>query len=402
MKREMSMIPPNEVVQNESDYVVQSYIRPDFVLVRGEGMTLYDAEDNPYVDWVSGIAVNALGYNHEGINNAIQTQANTGVIHTSNLYHTVPHTQLAKSLVEKSFADKIFFCNSGAEANEGAIKFARRHADNPEKHVIITFEGGFHGRTMGALAVTPRDKYQKPFLPLMPGVRVAKFNDLDSVKPLMDEQVCAIIIEPIQGEGGVHPTDAEFLQGLRVLCDEHDALLIFDEVQCGVGRTGTLWAHEYANVSPDIMTLAKPLAGGLPIGAICVTESVAQSIKPGDHGSTFAGGLMVTNVADYVVNTIAEPEFLEHVNEVGEYLMEHLAELNSPHIVEVRGRGLMCAIEFDMPVGDIVSEGYEHGLLLVNAGANVLRFVPPLIAQKSNVDQLIQKLTLILEKLPNE
>lgn len=389
-------------IQNEQDYVLQTYVRPEFVLVRGDGATLYDAEGNAYQDWVSGIAVNSLGYNDAGINQAMQSQVDTGLWHVSNLYHTEPHAQLAKQLVEASFADRVYFCNSGAEANEGAMKFARRVAytnGNTEKTEIVTFTSAFHGRTMGALSVTPKDKYQAPFKPLLNGVVVAEFNNIDSAKEALNAKTAAVIVEPIQGEGGVNPATPEFLQALRQFCDEHDALLIFDEIQCGLGRTGTLWGHEFSGISPDMMTLAKPLANGLPIGAVLVTQTIADCIKPGDHGSTFAGGAIVTNVASHVVERINQPEFLAHVSEVGEYLLERLEEINSPHIKDVRGQGLMLGVEMDIEVADIVKVGYEHGLLLVNAGANVLRFVPPLIIEKTDVDQMITKLITILEDI---
>ena len=330
----------------------------------------------------------------------MQEQLETGVIHVSNLYHTEPHAKLAKLLVEKSFADRAFFCNSGTEANEGALKFARRVAYNSgakDKTQFVTFTDAFHGRSMGALSVTPKDKYQAPFKPLLADVVVAEFNNIESAKEAITDKTAAVIVEPLQGEGGIHPASPEFLQAVRQFCNEHKALLIFDEIQCGIGRTGNLWGYEFSGVTPDIMTLAKPLAAGLPIGAILVTQAVADNIKPGDHGSTFAGGPLVTNVACHVIERISQPEFLGHVQEVGDYLLENLAEINSPHIVDVRGRGLMAAIELDMEASAIIKAGYEEGLLLVNAGPNTIRFVPPLVVQKSDVDNLITKLTSILE-----
>ncbi|MGJ3239961.1 MAG: aspartate aminotransferase family protein [Anaerolineae bacterium] len=390
----------NNTIQDEHDFLVQTYVRPDFVLVRGQGHLLYDQNDKPYQDWVAGIAVNSLGYNDAGINQALQEQASTGIWHVSNLYHTDPHTQLARQLVESSFADRVYFCNSGAEANEGAMKFARRVAythGKTEKIEIVTFTSAFHGRTMGALSVTPKDKYQAPFKPLIGGVCVAQFNDIVSATEAIGAQTAAVIVEPLQGEGGINPATPEFLQALRTLCDQYGALLIFDEIQCGLGRTGTLWAHEPSGVTPDMMTLAKPLANGLPIGAVLVTQAVADCIQPGDHGSTFAGGAVVTHVASHVVERIRQPELLAHVQEVGTYLMERLQEINSPHIVDVRGRGLMVGMELDIDATRIVKQGYEHGLLLVNAGANVVRFVPPLIVNKDDVDYLVEHLTAILE-----
>lgn len=388
-----------QVIQQDHDYVVQNYKRAPFVLVHGEGAMLFDGEGNAYADWVAGIAVNALGYGDKDVQAAIQQSLSTGLIHVSNLYHTAPYAGLAALLVENSFADRAFFCNSGAEANEAAIKFARKVAyenGKPHKTDIITFTGAFHGRTMGALALTVKEKYQKPFKPLMPGVHLAEFNNLDSVKALMSDNIAGIIIEPVQGEGGINSATPEFLRGLRDLCDQFDALLIFDEVQCGVGRTGTLWAHEPMGVTPDIMTLAKPLAGGLPIGAALMTERVASAMHPGEHGTTFAGGPLVCTVAQTVLTKIMQPEFLAHVREVGDYLLESLSELNSPLVKEVRGRGLMVGLELTVDVSPVVEAGYEHGLIMVNAGTNVIRFVPPLIVDKSHVDNLVSKLNNIL------
>ncbi|MFW5772497.1 MAG: aspartate aminotransferase family protein, partial [Phototrophicaceae bacterium] len=290
----------DKVVQGEQIYLVPTYARAPFVLVHGEGVTLYDSEGNAYTDWTAGIAVNALGYGDSGLEQAISSQLANGLLHVSNLYHTAPHVELARALVEHSFADRVFFCNSGTEANEAAIKFARKVAYAQQltgKHEIVTFSDGFHGRTMGSLAITPRSAYQEPFAPMMPGVRAATFNDIDSARAAIGPHTAAVFVEPVQGEGGIHVADKSFLRALRQLCDEHNALLVFDEVQCGVGRTGTLWAHEASGVTPDIMTLAKPLAGGLPIGGVLVTERVASALKPGDHGSTFGGGPLITAAA---------------------------------------------------------------------------------------------------------
>ena len=298
----------------------------------------------------------------------------------SNLFHTAPQARLAKQLCETSFADRVFFTNSGAEANEGAFKFARKWArDNfgPDKTAIVAFTGAFHGRTFGALAATPREKYQAAFRPLLPGVRIAPFNDLDGTAAVMGDDVCAVIIEPVQGEGGIHPAAPEFLAGLRRLCDHHNALLIFDEIQCGMGRTGQLWAHQAAGVTPDLLTAAKPLAGGLPMGAILASQRVADAIHPGDHGSTFAGGPLVAAVAEKAVGRVADPAFLAAVAAKGEYLMERLAEINSPHIRAVRGRGLMIGVDLDIPAADVMAAGHGHGLILNNAGTDTLRLVPP-------------------------
>ena len=394
-----------EVIQKDKDYSVPVAARPDFVLARGEGVTVYDADGKAYTDWVAGIAVNSLGYGDAELQQAVNAQMDSGLIHVSGLYHTQPMVELAQRLCEVSFADKAYFCNSGAEAIEGSLKFARKHAWVNERHnktEVVSFSDAFHGRTMGALAITPKEKYQAPFKPMVPGSVVCEFNNIDSAKECIGADTVAVIIEPIQGEGGINVATAEFLQALRALCDEHEAALIFDEVQCGLGRTGDMWAHSFAGVSPDIMALAKPLAGGLPIGAILVTDEIAGAMSPGDHGSTFSGGAVVMQAAKVVVNRLQSDGFLEHVREVGDYLLERLAELNSPHIRDVRGRGLMSGIELDIAPGGVVNAGYEHGLLLVSSGTNVVRFVPPLIVQKSHVDELIEKLTTILEGIDAE
>ena len=394
-----------EVIQKDQQFSVPVAARPDFVLARGQGVTLYDADGKAYTDWVAGIAVNALGYGDKELMEVVGQQMGTGLIHVSGLYHTQALVELAELLCSISFADKAYFCNSGAEANEGALKFARKLAyvnEKTNKTKFVSFTNAFHGRTMGALAMTPTEKYQAPYKPMVPGALVGEFNNIDSARELIDADTVAVIVEPIQGEGGINLATAEFLQALRQLCDEQGAVLIFDEIQCGLGRTGDLWAHSFSGVSPDIMTLAKPLAGGLPIGAILVTDEVAGAMNPGDHGSTFSGGAVVTRAAEMVVNRVMSAGFMEHVQEVGDYLLERLAEINSPHITDVRGRGLMSGIELNIAPAGVVSAGYEHGLLLVSSGTNVVRFVPPLIVQKQHVDELIDKLTLILEGIDVE
>ncbi|MBE0689788.1 MAG: aspartate aminotransferase family protein [Anaerolineae bacterium] len=388
----------DEVIGLENAHLVQSYKRPPFVLVRGEGVTVYDAEGKAYLDWVAGIAVNALGYAEPGMVNAIQAAA-SGLLHTSNLYYTEAQARLAAAICEKSFADRVFFTNSGTEANEGAIKFVRKYHYDRSDHYrkeIVCFSGAFHGRTLGALSLTPKEKYQKPFAPLMPGVVVAEFNDIASADAAISERTAAVIVEPVQGEGGINPATDEFLQALRRFCDERGALLIFDEVQAGMGRTGTLWSSEPSGVTPDLQVLAKALGGGMPIGAILATEQVAEHIHPGDHGTTYAGSPFITGVAHYVFERISQPEFMAHVREVGDYLQERLQEINSPLIKEVRGRGLMIGLELTVEAAPIIEAGYQHGLLMVNAGPNVIRFVPPLIVEKQHVDVLIERLTDIL------
>lgn len=372
------------------------------MLERGQGSTVYDSEGKAYLDCVAGIAVNVLGYSDPGVNKAIAEAAESGLLHVSNLYHTEPHARLAKQLCETSFADKVHFSLTGADANEGAFKFARRYAreqGHESKYEILAFSNAFHGRLFGSLAATPREKYQQPFQPLMPGVRFAEFNNLESAREAMGDSVCAIIVEPIQGEGGIYPASQEFLQGLRELADQHDAILIFDEVQCGLGRSGTLWGYQGYGVEPDILTVAKPLAGGLPIGAILMRQKVADAMHKGDHASTFAGNPFTTHVANYVVERVSQPEFLADVREKGEYLIELIAELNSPHVVEIRGKGLLVGVELDIEAGPIVSKGYEKGILLVSAGANIVRFVPPLTITREELATAASILGEILHEM---
>ncbi len=391
----------DEIINLEQQYLVQTYKRAPFVLERGEGVYVYDTEGRRYLDFMAGIAVNALGHADPEIIAAIEDQARK-LIHVSNLYHTAPHVELARRLVTHSFAERVFFCNSGSEAVEGALKFtrkwARTHFDD-EKTEFVAFTGSFHGRTMGALAATAREHYQAPFRPLMPGVRFATFNDLASAEETITDCTCGVIVEPIQGEGGINPARPEFLEGLRRLCDKHNALLIFDEVQCGLGRTGYLWAHEHYGVTPDIMTVAKPLANGLPIGAVLVSERVAEVLKPGDHGSTFAANALVCRVAQVVFDRISRPEFLAGVREKGEYLMERLRQLQSPHIRQVRGRGLMVGMELTVPVEPVIRAGYGAGIIMVNAGEKVLRFLPPLIIEREHIDELVSKLEGMLRNV---
>ncbi len=392
---------PQEIIDAEKKYLVQTYARPPFVLTRGEGVYVFDADEKKYLDCAAGIAVNALGYNDPELVKAIEDAAN-GLLHTSNLFYTEPQVALAKALVEKSFADKVFFANTGAEAIEGAIKFARKYhkeRGDANRTGLVAFRGSFHGRTMGALAATDSEKYQAPFRPLMPGVTFANYNDLDSARAAITNETAAVIVEPVQGEGGVNPASDEFLRGLRASCNERGALLIFDEIQCGMGRTGKLWAHEYAGVAPDMMTLEKPLAGGLPIGALLMTDAVASAMHVGEHGTTFGGGPFITKVALEVFNRISDEKFLAHVNETGNYLMERLSEINSPHIKEVRGRGLMVGVELDIDVAQVRDRGYAHGLLLIQAREKVVRFVPPLVFQRKHVDELVDKFSSVLTEV---
>lgn len=360
------------------------------LFVSGEGSRLVDEEGRSYLDFAAGIAVNALGYGDAGLTTAIVAALEGGIIHTSNLYRTRPNEKLASELVNRSFADHVFFCNSGGEANEAAIKFARRRArerGGAAKHEIVAFRGSFHGRLMGSLALTDRPAYRTPFEPLMPGAHIVDMNDVDAVRAAVSrERTAALFVEPVQGEGGVNVVAAEMLRALRDIAGEADALLVFDEVQCGLGRTGHLFAYEANGVVPDVLTLAKPLAGGLPMGAVLVTADVASFLKPGDHATTFGGGALVASAALEVVRRIADPDLLSHVRDMGERIEQTVRGWAAPGIVDVRGRGLMWGIELDRPAGPVVAAALERGLLVITAGEKVLRIVPPLVITRDDVD----------------
>lgn len=394
--------------------MLQTYGRPaDVVFVRGEGAKLYDAAGKPYLDMAAGIAVNALGHGDARWYEALSRQA--GILsHTSNLFHTVPQVELAKRLVERSFADKVFFCNSGTEANEAAIKFARKYARvaagvDPydaaatAPYEIVSFTNCFHGRTMGALALTYKEQYKTPFLPVMPGHVLAEYNNLESAKAAIKKgKTAAVFVEPVQGEGGCTPSQVAFLSGLRELCDEVGALLVFDEVQCGLGRTGKLWGYEHYGVEPDIMSLAKPLAGGLPIGAVLMKQKVADVMKPGDHGSTFAGNPLVCATATTVVDVISDPAFLASVDAKGERLRAGLraATASNPHVKEVRGMGLLVGVQLDVMAGKVVEAARAEGLLIITAGkGDVVRLVPPLVISDAEIDECCQVLARVLAKV---
>lgn len=385
-----------------TDALLGVYRQAGPTFVAGEGSHLIAEDGSRYLDFTAGIAVNALGYGDPDFTAAVSRALESGVVHTSNLFRTVPAAELASWLVEHSFADRVFFCNSGAEANEGAFKFARRWArelGGPAKHEIVAFHGSFHGRTFGALAATDRPSYQDPFQPLMPGVRFCEVGDLEQLRALVDrDRTAAVIIEPLQAEGGVLPLPEGFLESVRALCDERQVALILDEVQVGLGRTGTLWAHERLGVQPDIMTVAKPLAGGLPMGAVLLTEQVARTIQPGDHATTFGGGPLVASAALAVCRKVGAPAFLAEVRRKGELLGERLGALalRKGNVVAVRGLGLIWGIEVKVPAGDIVSAGLQAGLLLVGAGANVVRIVPPLSIDESD---LVRGLAILEELL---
>jgi len=367
-----------------SSALLATYKRQAPLFVRGEGVYLYDTDGKRYLDFVAGIAVTALGHGDAGVMNAMQEAMATGLLHTSNLYRTAPGETLAQWLVSHSFASRVFFCNSGAEANEGAFKFARRWArtdETPAKHEIIAVRGSFHGRMPGTLAATDRPAYRLPFRPLMGGVSIVE-RDLAELQTVLNpETVAAVIVEPIQGEGGVRVVDPEFLRGLRALTRERNVLLILDEIQCGLGRTGSFFAYEQLGFEPDMLTLAKPLAGGLPMGAILVTDAVAKAIQPGDHGTTFGGGPLLAHVAHHVVQRLADPAMLAHVRDTGAWLGAQLHGIadRTGRVRDIRGTGLMWGMDVHEPAAAVIARAFAAGLLLVSAGEHTLRFLPPLV-----------------------
>jgi len=384
----------------ESSSLLFTYKRAPMELVRGEGVELIDADGKRYLDFASGIAVNALGYGDAGVANAINDALSTGLIHTSNLYRTTAGEQLATKLVESSFASKVFFCNSGAEANEGAFKFARRWArkvGTDAKVEILALRGSFHGRLFASLAATDRPSYRAPFRPLAGAVSICErdLNELDSA--LDEETVAAIIVEPIQGEGGVRVLDSDFLRRLREITAKREIALIFDEIQCGLGRTGHLFAYDNVGVTPDMLTLAKPLAGGLPMGAVLVSEEIGAAIQPGDHGTTFGGGPLVAAVAGYVFDRLSDPSLLSAVRENGAWLGEQLEMIahRSGKVRAVRGIGFIWGLDVVESANDIVKRGWDEGLLALTAGEHTLRILPPLVMERTDLARGVS----ILEKI---
>jgi acetylornithine/succinyldiaminopimelate/putrescine aminotransferase len=371
-------------------------------IVRGEGVELFDADGRAYLDFTSGIGVNALGYGDPGIAAAMQQAMASGVLHTSNLYHTIPARRLAEELVRRSALAHAFFCNSGAEANEGAFKFARRWAreiGGPAKHEILALRGGFHGRLFASLAATDRPLYRAPFRPLAGGVSVVE-RDLRTLERALDpDTVAALILEPVQGEGGVRVLDAEFLRAVRTLTRERRVALIFDEIQCGLGRTGWLFAHERADVAPDLLALAKPLAGGLPMGAVLTSSEIAATIRPGDHGTTFGGGPFVAAVALHVLERLADPALLAHVREAGAWMGEELARLaeRTGRVRAVRGVGFMWGLDVMQPASEVVKRALAAGLLVCSAGEYTVRLLPPLIATREELARGLALLEGVLD-----
>ena len=392
------MMCSKEYMERAENAVLHTYNRFPVVLDRGEGVRLYDLEGKEYLDFGAGIAVFALGYGNKAYNQALKDQIDK-VIHTSNLFYNVPMVEAAEKLLKASGLSKVFFTNSGTEAIEGAIKAARKYAwlkDKSTDHEIIAMRHSFHGRSLGALSVTGNTHYQEPFKPLIGGIRFADFNDLDSVKAQITEKTCAIILEPVQGEGGIYPASRDFLQGLRKLCDEKDILLILDEIQCGMGRTGTMFAFQSYGVMPDIMTCAKALGCGVPVGAFVLNEKTAgNSLAPGDHGTTYGGNPLACCAVSKVFDLFEEEKILEHVQETAPYLEEKLDKLVEKYdfLTERRGKGLMQGLVVSSrPVGEIINKAIENGLFVLSAGSDVLRFVPPLIITKADIDEMVEKL----------
>ena len=373
------------------------YNRFPVVFDRGEGVYLYDTDGTEYLDFGAGIAVMALGYGCREFQEAVKDQVDK-LCHTSNLFYNAPSIGAAEKLLKVSGMDKVFFTNSGTEAVEGALKVAKRHAFNKgmgQGYEIIAMKHSFHGRSLGSLSVTGNDHYQEPFAPLIPGIRFAEFNNLDSVKALFSEKTCGVIMETIQGEGGIYPASEEFLKGVRSLCDEHDALLILDEIQCGMGRSGSMFAWQEYGVKPDVMTVAKALGNGLPIGAFLACKGAAKVMEPGDHGTTYGGNPLVCAAADKVLELFEEKNLVAHVQEIGQYLWEQLEALAGrlDCVAAHRGKGLMQGLELSMPVGPVVKTALlEEHLVLISAGSQVIRFVPPLVIEKEDVDEMIVRL----------
>ncbi len=391
-----------EYIEEAEQSLLHTYNRYQIVIEKGKGVYLYDTDGIKYLDFVSGIAVFALGYGNKEYNDALKAQIDK-VIHTSNYYYNMPAIRAARKLREASGLDRVFFTNSGAEAVEGAIKAARKYAylkDGATDHEIIAMEHSFHGRTFGALSVTGTPKYREPFEPMIGNIRFARMNDLASVEELINDKTCAIILETVQGEGGLVPATEEFLKGVKALCEEKDILLILDEIQCGMGRTGHMFAWQRYGVKPDIMTTAKALGCGVPVGAFLMTEKVAaNSLAAGDHGTTYGGNPLACAAVEKVLDLFQENHIIENVREVAPYLERRLDELKEKYdcITERRGTGLMQGLVFDCPVREVIERALENGLLLINAGADILRFVPPLIISKENVDEMIEILESCIE-----
>lgn len=398
------MMCSKDYIERGENAVLHTYNRFPVVLERGEGVHLYDLEGKEYLDFGAGIAVFSLGYGNQEYNQALKNQIDK-LLHTSNLYYNVPMAEAAEKLLKASGLSRVFFTNSGTEAVEGAIKAARKYAwlkDGNTDHEIIAMKHSFHGRSMGALSVTGNTHYQEPFKPLIGGIKFADFNDLDSVKQQVTEKTCAIILETVQGEGGIYPADPEFLKGIRKLCDEQDILLILDEIQCGMGRTGSMFAFQDYGVMPDIMTSAKALGCGVPVGAFVLNEKTAKnSLVPGDHGTTYGGNPFACAAVSKVFDLFEEQHILEHVKKITPYFEEKLDMLVDKYefLTARRGKGLMQGLVVaGRPVGEIVTKALENGLIAISAGTDVLRFVPPLIITEHDIDEMVEKLEASFRK----
>lgn len=392
-----------EYIEKAEKYLIHTYNRYQIVLEKGNGVYLYDVDGNKYLDFTAGIAVFALGYNNKKFNNALKEQIDK-LIHTSNYFYSPSLPEAAEKVVNATGLDRVFFTNSGTEAIEGAIKLARKYAflrDGHTDHEIISMNHSFHGRSLGALAVTGNPHYQEAFQPLIGGVVFAEYNNLESVKDAITDKTCAIIMETVQGEGGIYPAKKDFIQGIRKLCDEKDILLISDEIQCGMGRTGTMYAYEQYGIKPDIVTTAKALGCGVPVGAFVAKDKVAKALVPGDHGTTYGGNPFVTTAISTVFDLYDELKITEHVQEVAPYLEEKLDMLKEKYtfIIERRGLGFMQGLEFSIPVGPIIQKALDKKLILINAGTNIIRFVPPLVITKENIDEMIAILDSVLAEI---
>lgn len=393
-----------EYIDEAEKDLLHTYNRYQVVLDHGDGVHLYDIDGKEYLDFVSGIAVFALGYNNKEYNDALKAQIDK-VIHTSNYYYNVPAIEAARKLKKVSGMDRVFFTNSGAEAVEGALKAARKYAflkDGRTDHEIIALEHSFHGRTFGALSVTGNPKYREAFEPMIGNIRFAKMNDFESILANVNDKTCAIIMETVQGEGGIFPADEEFLKKVRALCDEKDILLILDEIQCGMGRTGYMFAWQSYGIKPDIMTCAKALGCGVPVGAFLLNEKTGQnSLKAGDHGTTYGGNPLACAAISKVLDLFEQYNIIDNVNSVAPYLEKRLDELVDKYdfVTKRRGRGLMQGLVFDRPVADIIVSAMDKGLILINAGPSIIRFVPPLVISKDDVDKMIGILDSCLEEI---
>ncbi|SHJ85370.1 aspartate aminotransferase family protein [Hespellia stercorisuis] len=392
----------NAYMESTDQVLVHTYNRFPVIFDHGDGVHLYDEDGKEYLDFAAGIAVSSLGYGNPEIAETMKNQIDK-LCHISNLYYTKPILNAATRLKAASQMDRVFFTNSGTEAIEGALKSARKYAysKNNGRFEFIAMEHSFHGRSMGALSVTGTEKYRTPFEPLVGGVKFAKYNNLESVKALITDKTCAVIMETLQGEGGIYPAEKEFLQGVKQLCEENDMLLILDEIQCGMGRTGTMFAWQDYDVKPDIMCMAKAIGNGVPVGAFAMTEQVAEySLAPGDHGTTYGGGPLVCATVDKVLEIFERDHIVDHVKEVAPYLEEKLDELVEKYdiVTARRGKGLIQGLVVTKPVGQIVNAALEEGLVVISAGSDVVRFVPPLVITRADVDEMIVKLEKAIVK----